>query len=82
MPVVQVSQKGQVLIPKAIRNRQGVIPGSRVQILEQSGGILIKPAPEDPIDTACGFLDGDFSLTDDLIKEHQAELADERKNRS
>jgi hypothetical protein len=42
---------------------------------------LIKPAPEDPIDTACGFLDGDFSLADDLIKEHQAELADERKNR-
>lgn len=82
MPVVQVSQKGQILIPKAIRNRQGVIPGSRVHILEQSGGILIRPAPEDPIGTACGFLDGDFSLTDDLIKEHQAELADERKNRS
>jgi len=82
MSVIQVSKKGQILIPKAIRKRHGVTPGSRVQILEQSGGILIKPAPEDPIDTACGFLYGDFSLTDDLIKEHQVELADERKNRS
>ena len=81
MSVIQVSQKGQILIPKAIRKRQGVTPGARVQILEQPGGILIKPAPEDPIDTACGFIDGDFSLTDDLIKEHQMELADERKNR-
>ena len=62
MTVVQVSQKGQILIPKAIRQRQGVKPGSRVQILEQPGGMLIKPAPEDPIDAACGFLDGDFSV--------------------
>jgi AbrB family looped-hinge helix DNA binding protein len=49
MSVVQVSQKGQILIPKAIRERHGVVPGSRVQILEQSSGILIKPAPKDPI---------------------------------
>jgi len=63
------------LIPKAIRERHNVIPGSKVQILEQVEGILIKPAPEDPIDAACGFLEGDFSLTDDLIKEHQMELA-------
>jgi AbrB family looped-hinge helix DNA binding protein len=82
MPVVQVSQKGQILIPKAIREKHGVNPGSRVQIFEQLEGILIKPAPEDPVDAACGFLEGDFSLTDDLIKEHQTELADERKHSS
>ena len=81
MSVIQVSQKGQILIPKAIRKRQGVTPGARVQIFEQPEGILIKPAPEGPIDTACGFIDGNFSLTDDLIREHQMELADERKNR-
>ncbi len=80
MSVVQVSQKGQILIPKAIRERHGVAPGSKVQILEQSSGILIKPAPEDPIDAACGFLEGTFSLTNDLIKEHQMELEDELKN--
>lgn len=82
MSVIQVSKKGQILIPKAIRKRHGVTPGANVQILEQSEGILIKPAPEDPIDAACGFLSGDFSLTDDLIKEHEKELAGERENRS
>jgi len=80
MSVVQVSQKGQILIPKLIREKHGVTPGSRVQLLELSEGILIKPAPEDPIEAACGFLEGDYSLTDDLIKEHRLELADERKH--
>ena len=81
MPVIQISQKGQILIPKAIRERHGVKPGSKVQILEQLEGILIKPAPEDPVDAACGFLEEDYSLSNNLIKEHQKELADERKHR-
>jgi AbrB family looped-hinge helix DNA binding protein len=79
MSVIQVSQKGQILIPKLIREKHGVTPGSRVQLLELPEGILIKPAPDDPIDVACGFLKGNYSLTDDLIKEHQRELADELK---
>ena len=79
MSVIQVSQKGQILIPKFIREKHGVNPGSKVQLLDLEEGILIKPAPKDPIDAACGFLEGDYSLNDDLIKEHQKELADERK---
>ena len=77
MAVVKVSQKGQVLIPKKIREKYGVKPGSNVQILEQPKGIVIKPAPDDPIAAACGFLKGDFSLTEDLIREHQKEREDE-----
>ena len=82
MAVAQVSPKGQILIPKRIRQKYGVKPGSNVQILEEPGGIVIKPAPEDPIATACGFLEGDFSLTEDLIQEHQKELENEGNDRS
>ena len=81
MPIVQISPKGQILIPKRIRDKYGVRPGSTVQILEESGGILIKPAPEDPITAACGFLEGDFSLTQDLIREHRKESKNERNYR-
>lgn len=81
MTVVQVSPKGQILIPKAIREKYGVKPGSRVQILEEPDSIVVKPAPEDPIASACGFLEGDFSLTQDLIEEHRKELENERNNR-
>ncbi len=77
MKVVNMSPKGQILIPKALREKYGVIPGSKVQILEAENGLFIKPAPQDPIDAACGFLKGDFSLTQDLIKEHQEELEHE-----
>ena len=80
MTVVRVSPKGQILIPKRIREKYGVEPGSNVQILEVPESILIKKAPEDPISAACGFLEGSFSLTDDLIKEHLRELENDRHN--
>ena len=73
MSLAHVSLKGQILLPKKLRNKYGVKPGGKVHILEQSEGILIKPAPEDPLEAACGFLKGDFSLTDDLLKEHAKE---------
>lgn len=77
MPTVGVSEKGQVLIPKAIREKYGVKPGGKVRLVEKPDGIVIRPAPEDPIETACGFLEGDFSLTEDLIAEHREELGRE-----
>ena len=70
MSIAQISSKGQILLPKRIRNKYGVKPGGKVHILEQTEGILIKPAPENPLETACGFLKGDFSLTKDLLQEH------------
>ena len=73
MSLAQISSKGQILLPKRIRNKYGVKPGGKVHILEQPEGILIKPAPENPLETACGFLKGDFSLTNDLLQEHSQE---------
>ena len=63
MKVVQVSPKGQILIPNKIRERCGVKPGAKVLLFEGQEGLLIKPAPENPIEAACGFLEGDFSRT-------------------
>lgn len=77
MMVIQVSTKGQILIPKAIRDKYGVKPGTKVQILEESDSLIIRPAPEDPIAEACGFIKGNFSLTEELIREHKKELKNE-----
>ncbi len=77
MAVVRVSPKGQILIPKKIREKYQVKPGLKVEIWEESGGIVIRPAPIDPIAAACGFLEGDFSLTEDLIEEHRKEQENE-----
>jgi AbrB family looped-hinge helix DNA binding protein len=83
MSIAPISLKGQILIPKRIRNKYGVRPGGKVHILEQKEGILLKPAPDNPLETACGFLKGDFSLTEDLLREHSKEQKhDQRENHS
>jgi len=78
MPIVQISQKGQILIPKRVRDKYHVRAGGKVQIFEGPEGIIIKPAPDDPIKTACGFLQGDFSLTADLAEEQRKEQEHEK----
>jgi AbrB family looped-hinge helix DNA binding protein len=82
MQIVKVSSKGQILVPKYLRLKYGVKPGGSVQLLEGTEGLLVKPTPEDPIATACGFLKGDYSLTQDLITEHHEELMNEKAHRS
>ena len=74
MPVVQMSPKGQILIPKKLREKYGVRPGAKVQLIETPEGIVITTAPQDPIAAACGFLQGSFSLTEDLREEHRKEF--------
>ena len=82
MSIVQISPKGQILIPKKIREKYGVKPGGMALIVESPDGIVIKPAPDDPIEASCGFLEGTFSLTEDLIKEHLKESKTSGKNRT
>ena len=81
MVLVRVSQKGYILIPKKLRERYGVKPGGKVQLVEDAERLIIKPVPDDPIEAACGFLEGDFSLTQDLLQEHQKELKNEKADR-
>jgi uncharacterized protein len=57
-------------------------PGGKVHIPEQTKGNLHKPVPEDLQETACGFLKGGFSLTDDLLKEHLKEQKPKKTPRS
>ncbi|MBN1850530.1 MAG: AbrB/MazE/SpoVT family DNA-binding domain-containing protein [Deltaproteobacteria bacterium] len=71
MAVARMTQKGQILIPKMIRNKYGIKPGLKLQIIEEKDALIIKPAPENPTEAACGFLRGNYSLTDDLIEEHK-----------
>jgi AbrB family looped-hinge helix DNA binding protein len=40
-----VSTKGQVILPKAIRERRGWRPGTRLVVEDTPEGVLLKPAP-------------------------------------
>lgn len=82
MPVTQLTQKGQLLVPKQLRRKLGLRPGAKVHMEENEGRLVLTPVPPDPIEAATGFLKGKFSLAQDLIREHQEEARRERKTRS
>ena len=62
-----VSEKGWVVIPKAIRERYGLKKGSKVSIIDYGGRIYLFPMPDDPIAAGFGMFKGDDSA--DIMRE-------------
>ena len=44
-PTTIVSTKGQVILPKLVREHRGWGPGTRLTVEETPEGVLLKPAP-------------------------------------
>jgi AbrB family looped-hinge helix DNA binding protein len=64
-----VSEKGQITIPKALRDRLGIRAGQALEVREDHGRlILTKAATRDPLDSLVGILKLDKS-TDEFIEE-------------
>jgi len=54
-----VSEKGQVTIPKALRDRLGIRPGEVLDFEEHAGQLVAtKVAVSDPVDAVYGILEG------------------------
>ena len=51
MPTVTVSDKGQVVIPAAIRKQLGITPGSQLTFMLEGGTIRIEVKRSRPITT-------------------------------
>ena len=62
-----VSEKGQVTIPKRLRERLGIRPGQVLDLEEEQGRLVAtKVTPQDPVESVYGILKRGRS-TDDLI---------------
>jgi AbrB family looped-hinge helix DNA binding protein len=44
-PMIRLSTKGQVILPKSIRRRRNWDTGTRLIVEETADGVLLKPAP-------------------------------------
>jgi antitoxin PrlF len=54
-----VSEKGQVTIPKALRDRLGIRPGQVLHVREERGRLIVTKHTEgDPIESVVGVLKG------------------------
>ena len=54
----KVTSKGQVVIPKILREKYGIRTATAIRWIEKDQGILIVPESEDPIVAARGMLKG------------------------
>ena len=54
----KVTSKGQVVIPKKLREKYGIRSATSIRWIEKDKGILMVPESEDPIVTARGMLKG------------------------
>ena len=69
----RVSERGQITIPKAVRERLGIKPGQVLEVRERDGAVVAyKAASTDPLVAVTGIIAIDGS-TDDLIEDLRGE---------
>ena len=74
--VVRLSSKGQLVIPKSIRDALRLKAGTRFDAYLQEGKIILEPVETSAVDALYGkYADIDFLA--DLETEHQREVRNE-----
>ena len=80
MPMTRVSVKGQVVIPKTVRETLGLRPGARLVVDTEGDRIVLTPVPKQIGNRLFGRYQG-VDLLADLKDEHTRERARERRIR-
>lgn len=63
---VTVSTRGQMIIPAAVRKRHHIMPGARIEVLDNGQEIVLVPIPKDAFRASRGFLKGLYSTKEFL----------------
>jgi len=70
--ISRVTTKGQIVIPKKLREKYGISEATSIRWIEKKEGILMVPDIEDPIKAARGMLKG-AGVLKAYLKEKQIE---------
>jgi len=74
MTIVRTSSKGQVVIPKKIREALGITPGRKVLFRVVGDHAEMIPIPENQIKALRGILKGQVSAAKELLSERQKDM--------
>lgn len=66
----RISEKGWVVIPQELRQKYGLVKGTRVRFVDYGGVMGIVPTSKDPIKTGFGMFKG-RQLTQRLLEERK-----------
>ena len=69
-----LTTKGQLLIPKRIRNKYGIKSGVKVAFLESPHGVIIKPMDTAYFESFAGLYKDSLPSTDEYMKMKKEEL--------
>lgn len=79
MPTVTMSSKGQIVVPKEIRDALKINPKQKVFLKVVKDHAEIIPLPEDTVKGFCGIFEKGTSLTKALLKERKEEARREEE---
>jgi AbrB family looped-hinge helix DNA binding protein len=88
MTAVVFSSKGQLVIPKALRDAKGFAAGVKVEVVDHPDGVLVKRVPQRtkrPVSELVGFLKDTYkgpAVSVEEMNDAIAEAAVERFRRS
>ena len=81
MAMVKVYQKGQLVMPKAIRDKLGIKPGSLVEVSLVGDHAEVRPLPDDPIGHLTGIFRGiGGSMAQELLEERKQDDKEDEAN--
>lgn len=69
MPIVRASTKGQIVIPARLRRKYRIEKGTRVNIIDGDGEIILRPVLQNAVGDAKGLFRGGPSSLQELHRE-------------
>lgn len=79
MTTATISSKGQIVIPKNVRDALNMKPKQKVLFRVVKDHLEVVPLPENPVEAYCGIFKEGSSLVDALLKDRKEEVKREEQ---